>query len=66
MIKGYETKDMKAPEETKMAPPEQIEDGAIFEKDGMFFFKWKGGECGYHSQSDAEAGLKKLSGNGES
>ena len=33
---------MKAPEETKMAPPEQMEDGAIFEKDGMFFFKWKG------------------------
>ena len=57
MIKGYETKDMKAPEETKMTPPE---------KDGMWFFKWKGGECGYHSQSDAEAGLKKLSGNGES
>ena len=66
MIKGYETKDMKAPEETKMAPPEQMEDGAIFEKDGMFLFKWKGGECGYHSQSDAEAGLAKLSGNGES
>ena len=65
MIKVYETKDMKAPEETKMAPPEQMEDGAIFEKDGMFFFKWKGGECGYHSQSDAEAGLAKLSGNGE-
>jgi len=66
MIKGYETKDMKAPEETKMTPPEQMEDGAIFEKDGMWLFKWKGGECGYHSQSDAEAGLKKLSGNGES
>ena len=65
MIKGYETKDMKAPEETKMAPPQQMEDGAIFEKDGMFFFKWKGGECGYHSRSDAEAGLAKLSGNGE-
>ena len=62
MIKGYETKDMKAPEETKMAPPEQMEDGAIFEKDGMFFFKWKGGECGYGSKEAAETGLLKVSG----
>ena len=60
MIKGYETKDMKAPEETKMAPPEQMEDGAIFEKDGMFFFKWKGGECGYGSREAAETVFAEL------
>ena len=72
MIKGYNTKDIKAtetkmkkPKPTKMKAP-SYEDGFIFERDGMFFFKWKGGECGYHSKEDAEAGLKKLSGNGES
>ena len=72
MIEDYGKKDMKAPESTMKAPkpsgmvkPENMEDGKIFEKDGLWFFKWKGGECGYHSQEDAEAGLKKLSGNGE-
>ena len=64
MIKDYSKKDMEAPESTMKAP--SYEDGQIFEKDGMWFFKWKGGECGYHSKSDAEAGLAKLSGNGES
>jgi len=69
MIKGYDTKDikktdtknvMKKPKPSTMKVP-AYEDGFIFEKDGMFFFKWKGGECGYHSKEDAEAGLKKLS-----
>ena len=54
--------EMKAPKSSGMAKPEHMEDGAIFEKDGMFFFKWKGGECGYHSMADAELGLKKVSG----
>jgi len=68
MEKEYQTKDMqasemKAPKPSGMAKPEHMEDGAIFEKDGMFFFKWKGGECGYASMSDAEAGLVKVSGN---
>ena len=71
MIEGYKTKEMKptemeAPKPSGMSKPDNMEDGIIFEKDGMWFFKWKGSECGYHSQSDAEAGLKKLSGNGES
>ena len=63
-IKATETK-MKAPKPSKMEAPEKYDDGHIFEKDGMWLFKWKAGECGYHSQEDAEAGLKKLSGNGE-
>ena len=67
MEKEYQTKDMqasemKAPKSSGMAKPEHMEDGAIFERDGMFFFKWKGGECGYHSMADAELGLKKVSG----
>tara|TARA_R100001230_G_scaffold25471_1_gene20473 strand:+ start:3124 stop:3318 length:195 start_codon:yes stop_codon:yes gene_type:complete len=64
MIKDYSKKDMEAPKSTMKAPT--YDDGFIFERDGMFFFKWKGGECGYHSKEDAEAGLKKLSGDGES
>jgi hypothetical protein len=70
MENEYQTKDMKSsqtkmqePKSSGMSPPEHMEDGAIFEKDGMFFFKWKGGECGYASHSDAEAGLEKVSGN---
>tara|TARA_R110002020_G_scaffold288427_1_gene503891 strand:+ start:11 stop:232 length:222 start_codon:yes stop_codon:yes gene_type:complete len=73
MENEYQTKDiqgasnkMEAPKPSKMEAPEKYDDGHIFGRDGMFFFKWKGSECGYHSQSDAEAGLKKLSGNGES
>ena len=67
MENEYQTKDMKAsemkaPKPSKMKPPENMEDGAIFEKNGMFFFKWKNSECGYHTMADAEAGLKKLSG----
>ena len=59
MIKGYDTKDIKATK-TKMEEPKPstmkapaYEDGFIFEKGDMFFFKWKGGECGYHSRIDA-------------
>jgi len=61
MIEDYSKKDMKAPDSTMKEPT--YEDGNIFEKDGMWFFKWKGGQCGYHSKEDAEAGLKKVSGN---
>ena len=68
MEKEYQTKDMqasemKAPKSSGMVKPEHMEDGSIWEKDGLFFFKWKGGECGYVSMSDAEAGLLKVSGN---
>ena len=68
MENEYQTKDMKAsemkaPKPSKMTPPENMEDGAIFEKDGLWVFKWKGGECGYVSKEKAEEGLKKLSGN---
>jgi hypothetical protein len=68
MIDGYTTKEMKPtemkePKPSGMQKPEHMEDGMIFEKNGMFFFKWKGGECGYGSMVDAEAGLVKVSGN---
>jgi hypothetical protein len=67
MIDGYTTKEMKPtemkePKPSEMAQPERMEDGMIFEKNGMYFFKWKGGECGYGSRTDAEAGLLKVSG----
>jgi len=69
MENEYQTKEITAsknkmdvPKPSGMAPPAHMEDGAIFEKDGMFFFKWKGGECGFASHSDAEAGLVRVSG----
>ena len=66
MIEGYETKEMKptemqAPKPSGMQAP--TNDGEIFERDGMWFFKWKGGECGYMTKQLAEAGLGKVSGN---
>ena len=73
MEKGYQTKDiqgasnkMQEPKPSGMKAPQNMEDGAIFEKDGMFFFNWKGGQCGYHSMSDAEEGLMKVSGKSNS
>jgi|TARA_B110000259_G_C13944360_1_gene374087 hypothetical protein len=68
MIDGYTTKEMKptemqAPKSSGMGKPAEMEDGIIFEKTGMYFFKWKGGECGYMTQDLAEAGLVKVSGN---
>ena len=73
MENGYQTKDIKGtankmqePKPSGMKPAQNMEDGASFEKDGMFFFKWKGGECGYHSMSDAEEGLMKVSGKSNS
>lgn len=51
----YTTKDMKKAT-TKAA------DGSIYKKDGMWFFNWKGSQCGYASESDAKKGLVKLSG----
>ena len=67
MIDDYSKKDMKptemeAPKPSGMQKPEKMEDGMIFEKDGMWFFKWKGGECGYPTRELAEAGLVKVSG----
>ena len=61
MIKDYSKKDMEAPESTMKAPT--YEDGFIFERDGLWFFKWKGGECGYMTKELAEEGLEKVSGN---
>ena len=70
MENEYQTKDMKssqtkmeAPKPSGMGKPEHMEDGHIFEKEGMFLFNWKGGQCGYGSMEDAEAGLKIVSGN---
>ena len=70
MENEYQTKDMKSsqtkmqePKPSGMSPPEHMEDGHIFEKEGMFLFNWKGGQCGYGSMEDAEAGLKIVSGN---
>jgi len=45
MIDGYTTKEMKPtemkePKPSGMGKPEHMEDGMIFEKNGMFFFKW--------------------------
>jgi|TARA_B110000444_G_scaffold72819_1_gene68418 hypothetical protein len=67
MENEYQTKEMKAsemkaPKPSGMAKPENMEDGQIFEKDGIWLFKWKGGECGYASKELAEIGLLKVSG----
>ena len=68
MIEGYKTQEMKptemeAPKPSGMSKPDNMEDGIVFEKDGMWFFKWKGGECGYTTKELAETGLGKVSGN---
>ena len=70
MEKDYQTKDIKAmktkmeaPKPSTMGKPEEMGDGHIFEKEGLFFFNWKGGQCGYGSREAAELGLKKVSGN---
>ena len=59
MEKEYQTKDIKAtetkmeaPKPSKMGKPEEMADGHIFEKEGLFFFNWKGGQCGYGSRED--------------
>jgi len=61
MMDDYSKKDMKAPKKSKMKAP--TTDGEIFERDGMWFFAWKGGECGYMTKELAEVGLEKVSGN---
>ena len=68
MIDGYETKEMKPtemekPKKSEMKEPENREDGMLFQDDGLWKFKWKGGECGYMTEEAAKAGLEKLSGN---
>jgi hypothetical protein len=69
MIEGYETKDIKAtknkmeaPEPSRMTPPKDKEEGEIFEEDGLYYFKWKGGMCGFATKENAEIGLLKSSG----
>ena len=67
MIEGYETKEMKPTEMTEPKPsgmgkPEHMEDGHIYEKNGLWLFKWKGGECGFGTKEAAEIGLVKVSG----
>lgn len=73
MEKDYQTKDIKAmetkmeaPKPSTMGKPEEMADGHIFEKEGLFLFNWKGGQCGYGSREAAELGLKKVSGNHDS
>lgn len=61
MKTDYQTKDMKAPKPSGMKAP--TNDGELFQKDGMWYFEWKGGLCGYETKEQAEAGLEKLSGN---
>jgi len=61
MKTDYQTKDMKAPKPTGMKAP--TNDGELYENQGMWYFKWKGGLCGYETKEQAEAGLEKLSGN---
>jgi hypothetical protein len=70
MENEYQTKDMKssqtkmeAPKPSGMGKPEHMEDGHIFEKEGLFLFNWKGGQCGFGSREAAELGLEKVSGN---
>ena len=70
MEKDYQTKDIKAmktkmeaPKPSGMGKPEHMEDGHIFEKEGLFLFNWKGGQCGFGSREAAELGLEKVSGN---
>ena len=67
MIDGYTTKEMKPtemkePKQSGMEKPENMEDGLVFERQGLWFFKWKGGECGFATKADAESGLVKVSG----
>ena len=61
MIEDYGKKDMKAPKPSKMKAP--TTDGELFEKNGMWYFNWKGGLCGYMTKELAETGLEKVSGN---
>ena len=58
MQKNYTTKDIK--KSTKMKAPKK--DGDIFEKNGVWVFKWKGSECGFLSEDAAKKGLMKVSG----
>jgi hypothetical protein len=66
MEQNYETKEIRASKNKMQKPKGKVNppshDGAIFEKDGMFFFKWKGSECGYLTKEAAEDGLLKVSG----
>jgi len=54
MIKGYETKDVKATK-TKQV------DGVISkEKDGLFYFEWEGEKHGFTKEENAEIALNRF------
>ena len=55
--------EMTKPKPSGMGKPEHMEDGHIYEKNGLWLFKWKGGECGFGTKEAAEIGLVKVSGN---
>jgi len=55
MIKGYETKDVKASKTKKKG------DGVILkEDDGLFYFEWKGQKHGFTLEDNAKIALKRL------
>jgi hypothetical protein len=59
MIKGYETKDVKASKTKKKG------DGVILkEDDGLFYFEWEGQKHGFTLEENAEIALNRFK-NGE-
>ena len=56
MIKGYETKDVKA-SKTKAKP---IEEGVIFQDGDLWCFKWGNGQENFVKKEFAEIALKRL------
>jgi len=56
MKKDYETKDIKATKTKK------VEDGVIFEENGVFKFKWDGEVHGFTKKENAEAALNRFKG----
>ena len=56
MESGYKTKVMK-PAKAKAV---SHANGTIFEEDGLFKFSWNGTVCGYKTEKEAKADLKKF------
>jgi len=54
MIKGYETKDVKASKTKKGEVVISKED------DGLFYFEWKGQKHGFTLEDNAKIALKRL------